>query len=314
MKPKNTKDRDATHEENMEKARRYGIKYIDLKIDFAFKFVFGTHGKEDLLLMLIDCILPDKHIVSVTLGPQEQMPDNPDKRRSIYDINCTTESGTHITVEMQCAKQSDFNNRMVYYSSYTLRNTLKRGEEGFEYPELYVIGILDFLLPGVRENPEVVNHYSLRNDRDDGIMLTDTLHYVTIELPKFNKQLDELDGPLDNMLYLFCNLGRMKEIPVYFKDKNLDKLFETTMFANMTQEQQDRYFREFMYEMDQKSRMRTAREDGIAKGKAEGLAEGEARGRAEGRADTARAMKAEGLPIEVIARCTGLTQDQIAML
>ena len=44
MKPKNTKDRDATHEENMEKARRYGIKYIDLKIDFAFKFVFGTHG------------------------------------------------------------------------------------------------------------------------------------------------------------------------------------------------------------------------------------------------------------------------------
>ena len=62
------------------------------------------------------------------------------------------------------------------------------------------------------------------------------------------------------------------------------------MFANMTPELQDRYFREFMYEMDQKSRMRTAREDGIAEG------------------------KAEGLPIEVIARCTGLTQDQIAEL
>ena len=37
MKPKNTKDRETTHSENMEKARRYGIKYIDLKIDFAFK-------------------------------------------------------------------------------------------------------------------------------------------------------------------------------------------------------------------------------------------------------------------------------------
>ena len=114
MKPKNTKDRETTHEENMEKALRYGIKYIDLKIDFAFKFVFGMHGREDLLLLLIDSILPDKHIVSVTLGPQEQMPDNPDKRRSIYDINCTTESGAHITVEMQCAKQSDFfNQRMI---------------------------------------------------------------------------------------------------------------------------------------------------------------------------------------------------------
>ncbi len=110
----------------------------------------------------------------------------------------------------------------------------------------------------------------------------------------------------------------MKEIPVYFKDKNLDKLFETTMFANMTPELQDRYFREFMYEMDQKSRMRTARQDGIAEGKAEGLAEGEARGRAEGRAeglaDTARAMKARGMDTALIADITGLTQDQIAEL
>ena len=298
MKPKSTINRESTHEEIMEKARRYGIKFIDLKIDFAFKFVFGTQGKEDLLLNLIDSILPDKHIVSVALGPQEQMPDNPEKRRSIYDIHCTTESGTHITVEMQYAKQSDFNNRMVYYSSYTLRNSLKRGDEGFEYPELYVIGILDFLLPGVKENPEVVNHYSVRNDRDDGIMLTDTLHYITIELPKFNKGLHQLESPLDNLLYLFRYLGDLKEIPDYFKGKNLDKLFETSMFANMEPQLQDRYFREFMYEMDQKSRMRTAREDGIA----------------EGRADTARAMKARGMDTALIADITGLTPDQIAEL
>ena len=90
----------------------------------------------------------------------------------------------------------------------------------------------------------------------------------------------------------------MKEIPAYFKNKNLDKLFETTMFANMTPELQDRYFREFMYEMDQKSRMRTAREDGIA----------------EGRADTARAMKARGMDTALIADITGLTPDQIAEL
>ena len=70
MKNKNTLNRESTHEEILEKARRYGIKFIDLKIDFAFKFVFGTHGKEDLLLMLLDSILPDKHIVSVSLGPQ----------------------------------------------------------------------------------------------------------------------------------------------------------------------------------------------------------------------------------------------------
>ncbi len=120
------------------------------------------------------------------------------------------------------------------------------------------------------------------------------------------------------MLFLFRNLGEMKEIPAYFKDKNLDRLFETTMFANMTPELQDRYFREFMYEMDQKSRMRTAREDGIAEGiaegRAEGIAEGRAEGRVEGRAETAKAMKARGYDISEIIEITGLTEEQIASL
>ena len=51
------------------------------------------------------------------------------------------------------------------------------------------------------------------NDRDDGIMLTDSLHYVTIELPQFNKKLNELDSTLDRLLYLFRYLGTMEEIP-----------------------------------------------------------------------------------------------------
>ena len=301
-KNKNENVNNAVREELLDRARRYGIRYIDLKLDFAFKCVFGTEGHEDILLMLIDSILPDKHIVSVKLGSQEEQGDRPDSRRSIYDIHCTTESGTHVTVEMQCNAKSDFNNRMVYYSGYTLRNSITRGDEGFDFPEIYVIGILDFLLPGVRENSEVVNHYSLRNDRDDGITLTDALHYVTIELPKFRKKLSELESTLDRLLYLFRYLGTMEEIPNELIGKNLEGIFELTKFANMTQELQDRYFREFMYEMDQKSALRTARNSGIA----EGEAIGEAR--------VIKAMKAKGLDTALISEITGLGIEQIEKL
>lgn len=302
MKTRQKKENNAEREDLLEKAQRYGIRYIDLKLDFAFKCVFGTEGHEDLLLMLIDSILPEKHIVSVKLGSQEQQGDRPDSRRSIYDIHCITESGAHVTVEMQCNAKSDFNNRMVFYSGYTLRNSITRGEEGFDFPEIYVIGILDFLLSGVKENSEVVNHYSLRNDRDDGIMLTDSLHYVTIELPKFNKKLNELDSTLDRLLYLFRYLGTMDDIPSELIGKNLEGLFELTKFANMTQELQDKYFREFMYEMDQKSALRTARNSGIAEGKAIG----EAR--------VIKAMKAKGLDTELISEITGLETEQIEKL
>ena len=94
-------------------AAELDVKFIDLKRDFAFKWAFGTEGHEDLLLMLIDSLLPDKHVRSVTLGAQEQMPDREDAQGGIYDIYCETNDGSSLTIEMQVCSQNDFSDRMV---------------------------------------------------------------------------------------------------------------------------------------------------------------------------------------------------------
>ena len=57
---------------------------------------------------------------------------------------------------------------------------------------------------------------------------------------------------------------------------------------------------------------------GLAEGREKGLAEGRAEGRAEGEKkallNTARQMKADGLPAEVIAKYTHLTEEEITTL
>ena len=63
-------------------------------------------------------------------------------------------------------------------------------------------------------------------------------------------------------------------------------------------------------------------EEGEAKGEARGRAEGEARGRAEGRTQgllegklmIARNLKSAGIPINIIAENTGLTEEEISDL
>ena len=54
------------------------------------------------------------------------------------------------------------------------------------------------------------------------------------------------------------------------------------------------------------------------KGRAEGLAEGRAEGRAEGvednKRDNARRMKADNMPVELIAKYTGLKEEEIEQL
>ena len=76
------------------------FKFIDLRIDWAFKYVYGSRGNEDLLLNLIDAILPEKHISKVELREQEQIPDSRKQRRSVFDVNCTTQSGESLIIEM----------------------------------------------------------------------------------------------------------------------------------------------------------------------------------------------------------------------
>ena len=289
------------------KAAELGITFIDLKRDFAFKWAFGTPGHEDLLLLLLKGLLPDKHIKSVTLGPQEQLADREDSQGGIYDIHCETDDGSSLTIEMQVCSQSDFNDRMVFYSSFPIRNRVGQGTvikndveiyQQYKLPPIYTIGILDFELIGVNKSNRVLRHFSIREDEDGNSQFTDSLHYITVELPKFRKKPSELTTLQDYILYLLKNIGQMKDITKEFQGKGLDKLLETCMFANMNEETQMTYVRRMMADWDRKGQLATAK----------------MQGREEERLKTARAMKAEGISTSVISKCTGLTAEQIEAL
>lgn len=296
-------------------AAELGITFIDLKRDFAFKWAFGTPGHEDLLLLLLKGLLPEKHIKSVQLGPQDQKPDREDAQGGIFDIFCETDDGSSLTIEMQVCPHDDFNDRMVFYSSFPIRNRVGQGVTltgskpnllRYKLPPIYTIGILDFELQGVNKSNRIIRHFSIREDEDENSQFTDSIHYITVELPKFNKTTSQLSSFQDYVLYSIKNMGVMKVMPKEFSGKGLDKFFETCMFVHMNEDLQMKYVRQMMAEWDRESQLATAIMHGEAKGREEG--------REEKRSEIAKAMKAEGLSTDVIAKCTGMTPQQIDML
>ena len=78
----------------------------------------------------------------------------------------------------------------------------------------------------------------------------------------------------------------------------------------MDSKTQEEYLAEFMAEMDARSQLRTARNDGLEEGRKEGLEQG----RFEAKLETARNLKSMNLGIESIATATGLTEDQVRQL
>ncbi|MCQ2074719.1 MAG: Rpn family recombination-promoting nuclease/putative transposase [Bacteroidaceae bacterium] len=281
--------------------KNHEFKFIDLRIDWAFKYVYGSPGNEDLLLSLIDAILPEKHISKVELRQQEQIPDNHKQRRSVFDVNCTTQNGESLIIEMQNAEQGDFANRMVYYSGFPIRQQVRAGERKYKFDPVYVIGIMDFIMPGVEPNDRVINRYSIRNDEHPHGMLFDDLHLITIELPKLGNDPGRLNA-LEKQLYVIQNAGRMSARPNEFSSKNFDKLFGVINFASMSEEDQEMYESELRWILNRNSELDTALDKGIRQG------------REEGKFDAACKMKAANIAYEVISQCTGLTLEQISEL
>lgn len=291
----------------LRQARAQGIVYIDPRIDYAFKLIFGTPGNEDLLLRLVQAILPDKGIISVSLVPQEQVGLRPDARKSVVDVRCHTDDNSELIIEMQIKSQNDFSDRMVFYSSFPIINRLVRGDNSsFKLTPLYMVGITDFIIPGVLANDDMINHYTIRNIKDNGIEFTDSIHYVTVELPKLTKTLAEVKDTSDWILFTIKNIGSMKEMPKEYRGSYLERFFELSKFAAMEEMSQREYLARYMWEVDQRSQLRSAREDG--------LAEGIAIGQVEGRVETARRMLAKGFPLETISELTSLSVEEICEL
>ena len=281
--------------------------FIDLRRNWAFKQIFGTPGNEDLLLALIQAVLPDKGITGVSLAPTERMGINEDARSAVFDVSCNTASGEFVSVEMQFKEQDDFNDRMVFYSSFPIFNSLTKGGTSYSFKApIYIIGILNFIISSVASNDRLLNCYRLRNVQDGSTELTQSLSYVTVELPKFTKSVEELETVADKLFYTFTHISEMEERPASFSEKVLVKLFELCRFANMTPEEQYIYIRTLMAEVDARSQRRTE----INKATAEARAET----KAETTAEIARSLREKGIPTPTIAEACGLTEEQILAL
>lgn len=110
---------------------------------------------------------------------------------------------------------------------------------------------------------------------------------------------------------------------IYPELDRFDKGLEECGIARFTPQKKLKYEHDMMTERDYTDILDTCRAEGLAEGEAkgraegkiEGLAEGEAKGKAEGLAEgkmeVARAMKAKGLGMALIAELTGLSEEEI---
>ena len=143
-------------------------------------------------------------------------------------------------------------------------------------------------------------------DRETHEQFSDKMRYIFIELPLFTKEEDECETDFERWIYVLKNMETLQRLPFKARKAVFEKLEQIVDIAGMSKEDRLKYDESIKVYRDQLAVMEYERLQGEARG--------EARGEERGRANVARSMKADGMPVETIARYTGLTPEEIEQL
>ena len=122
----------------------------------------------------------------------------------------------------------------------------------------------------------------------------------------------------------------LKRMPFKARKSVFERLEQIVDIAALTKEEREKYDESIKVYRDHLATMEFAKQTGfdqgkkvgLAEGMAKGMAEGMMKGREEGREEgirdnqvrIARGMKADGMPIEMIAKYTGLSAEEVVDL
>ena len=283
-------------------------KYINPFTDYGFKKLFGEEPNKDLLLDFLNVLLKEEQgeIKSIHYLKNEQLGTGEIDRKAIFDLYCENEKGEKFIVELQKTKQNFFKDRTVYYATFPIREQAKRADWNYELQAVYTIALLDFVFDEDKNDPSKFRYDIKLTDTETKEVFYNKLTFIYLEMPKFNKTVDELETRFDKWLYVIRNLNRLDRVPDKLRERVFEKLFETAEIAKFTPEQIRSYEDSLKYYRDLKNSIDTAKQ--------EGREEGREAGREEGKTDVARKALQKGYTVPEIVDLTGLTPEQIERL
>lgn len=267
------------------------------KTDTLFKMLFVKH--QDLLKKLVAALLGIKveNIRQFVVRNEGMPPEVLGDKFCRLDINMVV-NGQLIDLEIQVANEDDYPERVMLYWAREFSTALPAGESYSMLPRTIIISIIDFRLFDCAEyhsffQPLEVTRHTL---------LSDKMGFYFFELKKLPKNITE-----DNALLLWLSLFNANT------EEDLEKI-KAMEVPEMNQAINAYYAITASSEFREIERLREkARHD-----EAQALYHAEQKGRSKGiserNVEIARAMLANGEPIDKIMHYTDLSKEKIEEL
>ena len=220
-----------------EEYRGAGV-FADLLTDRTFKKAFNPDTKNKVcLIALLNAVLEGEiasPIVDVQSRNKEFNDGSNENRTTVFDLYCIDSAQRRFIIEVQLLMQENIVNRAIYYASQTI---IAQGVRGKQYNyELNPVVTVVFMEFNVFADDRYIRRAKLREI--NGASVSNILSFAFVELPKFNKPLDQLETTLDKGLYVLKNIKNMTQMPKLYANTAFELLFSTAYLAKLSKEEQ----------------------------------------------------------------------------
>ncbi|MEH7345777.1 Rpn family recombination-promoting nuclease/putative transposase [Bacillus sp. JJ1532] len=299
-------------------------EYLDLKIDFMFKQLFGHPTRKHITIAFLNDLLGrvgSDRIVDLNFENTEYVKDQHEGKTVRLDLTVFTNASERINIEIQLINQHDMPERILYYWAKTFSSSIHTGESYLNLPQTIII-ILNFpLFPSETDRFHTIFH--IKED-EDHFLWSHLLQFHVFDLSTFMVQWRKYRRKLKEQNLTELPWLMMLSAADYRKKRTDPELLTELEEWAMNQEQVREALIEWetlsankenrvIYEArmkelrDQLSNLQGERRLGREEGREKGLKEG----KKEGLRDVAKKMLERGMGISDIADITGLSVDEI---
>lgn len=303
-----------------------------ISFDWALKRLLRDKANFGVLEGFVSTLL-DRKVKIHRLLESEGNKDRDDAKQNRVDLLAEDEDGELLLVEVQGESEYAYFQRILFGASKLVTEYIDSGNNYENVKKVYSINIVyfdlgqgkDFVYRGRTvfrgEHYDDVLQLSSFQQQKFGVDAVYKLfpEYIILKVNDFNRWSKV---PLEQWCYFLANT----DIPEDANAPGLQEARQKLLFTKMSREEQAAYRRYIDDRVILADQIVTARgegklegrAEGLEEGRVEGLEEGRAEGREEGRAEerlaNARSLKTNGVPMEVIVKSLGLTNDEIAQL
>ncbi|MDD0821747.1 Rpn family recombination-promoting nuclease/putative transposase [Bacillus cereus] len=303
----------------------FNQQLVNLRIDFAFKQLFGTNGSEDILIAFLNAMLQESlesPIASLQLEDPHLHREHANDKLLILDISATLDTGTKVNVEIQLNNNHDMMKRSLYYWGKLYTSQLQKGMPYSALRKTITINLLNFIM--FLDHKEFHTKGTLWNTQQQKL-LSDDIEIHIVEIPKLTEQWHEekvnpWKDPFARWLLLLSanedeHLTKLLEDIAMNQDPILQKAINK--WERMSQDSSFRqaYDAREKVLMDEAAKFAHAETEGMKRGMEKGLEKGIEKGRKEGvqqgKIQMIKSMYDLGIPLETIAKASKLSVHDV---